>query len=103
MDLNREVAEKVMGWHIESGGNADHWFDSEDEIKIYRATTWNPLKDLNQCFEVVEKLADCLHLREHGKKGMWEATFCGCQGIELEAHGQTPNEAILKAALAATG
>jgi hypothetical protein len=113
MDLNREVAEKVMGWKdmgywadgyghaysINAVAGPDVFCIAHIEDTQCSCEIWNPLEDLNQCFEVVEKIGDCLHLSEHGKEGRWAAQFCGCS-MEW-SHGDTPNIAILKAALAA--
>jgi len=49
---------------------------------------------------VVEKMGDCLHLREHGEEGRWNASFCFSP--ESDAHGDTAPEAVGLAALLAT-
>lgn len=48
-------------------------------------------------WEVVEKMDDCLHIKQHGECGNWQAYFCGYQ--KSKACGHTAPEAICKAAL----
>jgi hypothetical protein len=65
-DLNRLSAEKVMGWEIglrdlakEDLGRGKQSYWRNDKEWVYPAegwNRWNPLKDKNQCFEVVEKM-----------------------------------------------
>jgi hypothetical protein len=52
--------------------------------------------DISAAWEVVAKIQDCLHLREHGEQGEWEASFCG---LDAKGHGETAQLAICKAAL----
>jgi hypothetical protein len=107
MDLNREVAEKVMGWRFDD--EYDVWVGNEKEV-LYHTDRWNPLKDLNQCLGpggVVEKLDGrgyTFALDNHRQliRGQWDASF-HYQDLKQAGHGnaKTPNEAILKAALEA--
>jgi len=60
---------------------------------------WRPSEDISAVWEVVEKMGDCLHLKQHGEQGEWEAWFCGYPNSK--AHGETAPEAICKAALLA--
>lgn len=50
---------------------------------------------------VVAEMGDCLHLREHGTEGEWEASFCGFPG--KTAHAETAPRAICLAALKTRG
>jgi hypothetical protein len=109
MDLNHEVAEKVMGWKRlnREGGKAfsvsdkAYWWDNES--CKYAVANWgkfDPLKDLNQCFEVVKKLKIDDWIRNFSlefRNGWWFAYFNNNDAV----HADTPNEAILKAALEA--
>jgi len=63
---------------------------------------WRPSTNIAHAFEVVEKMDDCLHLRQHGEKGNWSASFCGhYHGHANESHADTPAMAICLAALEA--
>jgi hypothetical protein len=129
-DLNREVAIKVMGWEdigywADDYGHA-YWINIEDTE--CSCEMWNPLEDLNQCFEVVEKLRNANKyltmlrydwLRTHKNSWeqvlekiilMWTAQFTQSEPphtsvdysqVCYRSDGKTPNEAILKAALEA--
>ena len=108
MDLNREVAENVMGWKLianrfmNENKKAGYFLKRAEPYRL-DVPLWNPLKDLNQCFEVVEKMramgygmmfdADDEFMCSFHKKS--EKTILG------QAESKTPNEAILKAALEA--
>jgi len=82
-ELDALIAEKVMGWS---------WGIIGDLIPAYST-------DISAAWEVVEEMGDCLHLRQHGEQGEWEAWFCGYPNSK--AHGETAPEAICKAALLA--
>lgn len=56
-------------------------------------------REIAAVWEVVEKLEDCLHIKQHGEYGKWEAYFCGYQ--KSKVHADTAPEAICKAALLA--
>ena len=106
MDLNRQVAEKVMGWEVstQKGEEGSYWIGNS---LVTFAKDWNPLKNLNQCFEVVEKMVEnSFHFRFEapmfGEEDYCWAEFDGgsyCRGGQ--AYKATPQEAILKAALEA--
>lgn len=53
--------------------------------------------DIAAAFWAAEKMADCLHLRQYGEQGIWEASFCGYPGIK--GHGESAPLAICRAAL----
>lgn len=118
-ELDALVAEKVMGLsrQVRIKGSTEY-------VTIYSKNPYFPdgscdLNDLNfyaapknystsiaPAWEVVEKLDDCLHLREHGEEGIWEAWFCGLGEPENEnrvAHADTAPLAICLAALKAVG
>jgi hypothetical protein len=122
MDLNKEVAEKVMGWkiHHPKPEPGDHFSSRGDwfkygEVKSYynpgglNVDQWNPLKDLNQCFQVVEKLRKnhcCITIySDHDYIWRIELIKKTCDPIAnhkpyVVVDGEENlNEAILKAAL----
>ncbi len=106
-DVNREVAEKVMGWTEECPTDPRrlYWKGSQGPLETHPAAAmigryFDPLHKIEHAWMVVEKFDGCLHLRQHNKNGKWEAFFCDA-GPGHEAEGDTAQEAICKAALAA--
>lgn len=101
-EIDREVATSVMGWKLCTGHeHASHpWYHTEKGEVIY-CDQWIPTTSIEQAFMVVEKLDDCLHLKQHGSEGMWVACFCGYGPKEY--HGETASLAICKAVLKAVG
>ena len=89
-ELDDWLAENVMGkptgyYSLQmSNVDSDRWKD------------WHPTTNIAQAFEVVEKMNDCLHLKEHGEEGKWCAMFCASM-MEYE-HGEIPALAICLAA-----
>jgi len=59
-----------------------------------------PSTSITAAWEVVERRDQCLHLKQHGEKGMWEAYFCHnyCEADFL-GEGDTAPLAICRAAL----
>jgi hypothetical protein len=94
-ELDALVAEKVMGWFLDS--DIGYWRNESGLCK--RQDKWSPSEDISAAWEVVEEMGDCLHLRQHGEQGEWEAWFCGYPNSK--AHGETAPEAICKASLLA--
>ncbi|MFA5132908.1 MAG: hypothetical protein WC444_06305 [Candidatus Paceibacterota bacterium] len=110
-DVNREVAEKVMGWEVLDidlpPGEKRMWASHEVDSIGYKyfkpqiaVKDFDPMHRIEHAWMVVEKFDGCLHLRQHNKNGKWEAFFCDA-GPGHEAEGDTAQEAICKAALAA--
>ncbi len=96
-ELDALVAERVLGYKVVDvlpqgitymAGKRKRWIKNPN-YSTGVAAAW----------EAVEEMNDCLHLREHGEEGRWEANFCGYPGSR--AHGATAPEAICKAALLA--
>ena len=124
MDINREIAEKVMGWKYiperrEQVGEqgvihyfAAHWTDNSQ--LVFYEFQWHPSTNIAQAFMVVEKMRE---LRPDGSDGFnfnlnWQGhkgiTFCLAQFHRISGnleHGQgssdDPAEAICLAALKA--
>jgi hypothetical protein len=119
MDLNREIAIHVMGWPIgfigEEGSPHIDWVGDEnpscfpvyayDAERVYTHCcpydfyVWNPLKDLNQCLEVVEKFKDYQITIEYCRN-VWRCEIYDYENNYIE-EANILNIAILKAALAA--
>jgi hypothetical protein len=115
-DLNKESAEKIMGWTLESieRSTVGYWVESGEKTACvrYEEFDWTPLTDLNQCFQIVEKMRELGFSFELSwwigskswyvcidKKDEWGAYISGPH----EYLSSTPNEAILTAALEAVG
>ncbi len=107
MDLNREVAEKVMEWDYDElvgrGIYGEPAYIAEDNSWVY-AEKWNPSLDLNQCFEVVGEMQSkgwgvCIDNFDNS----WSVTFSEL-GKNCRWHTEKDaslNKGILKAALEA--
>lgn len=99
MDAGREldalVAEKVMGLTNLHWMSGQLHYGAEHEMNLLPDYS----TDISAAWEVVEKMGDCLHLKEHGAEGEWEALFCGFS--ESKAHGETAQLAISRSALLA--
>ncbi|MBU2249436.1 MAG: hypothetical protein KKD77_22000 [Gammaproteobacteria bacterium] len=58
MSIDRELAEKVMGWHEEMySWRQRGWFDDENIWQV-NVVDWHPSTDISQAFQVVEKMGD---------------------------------------------
>jgi len=110
-NLNRQVAEKIMGWYLSNlhAGTQNtlgtvSW--CKDEIDIIKWADWNPLEDLNQCFQIVERLREnhcCITIYSDGNY-CWRIEL-----IDVDSKTHKPyviidgeenlNEAILRASL----
>ena len=102
-----------------------HWWTGKDAVYIPEGDKWPPERtieidpeaeqvdpderfawvepvpfystDIAAAWTVVEKVNDCLHLRQHGKDGLWSVMFCG--KMTEEVSGETAMVAICRAAL----
>ena len=121
-DLNRIGAEKIMGWisgpyvrqtsrqHI-NPVEEDAYFTKDGAFVCY-VNDFTPLTDMNQCMMVVERMKGlgwrltfyndidnkpfcCVFIK--GPQYYWSLT------VAHRAYADTPNEAILTAALKAVG
>ena len=108
-EINRKLAEKVMGWHLVCIDIGDKWFDDNNNIKIIG--NWNPYENISQAFEVVEriemrgyyfKLTHWCEL-EVGFRWVWIATFVSdSRDTIFEEKSETATEAICNAAIEAS-
>ena len=107
MNIDREIAEKVMGWKtINEFINipSECWVASYyyREKLIEDATTWSPSTDIEQAFEVVEKMRERSYLFSLWNRGIYYCSFWSESGCELvRTSDKTPAMAICKATLAA--
>ena len=102
--ITDKLATECMGW--EKYGN--HWrLHKDGELPYYPAQAkiddWHPLTDWNQMMGCVENMDDCLHLKQHGVKGVWCVIFCGLGSLNVEAHDWCHNEDPLLAIAEAIG
>ena len=110
-DLNRRSAELVMGF-TEGFFRGDIWIYKDLNGNWIQ---WTPLTDLNQCFMVVEKMRELgwfqfileyfheLTWYDPPLPTRWCVKFWNFDVPQSWATADTPNEAILTAALAAKG
>lgn len=107
-ELDALVAAKVMGWktitvntpyrYVKNAGGCIVDGTAERLSAGLIPHQWFPSRDIADAWEVVEKMNDCLHLKQHGKDGIWEAFFC-ISGPDMEGSGETASLAICRAAL----
>jgi len=63
MSIDREMAEKVMGWRYSHGM---YFIDAgTNKAKYINVSDWHPSTDISQAFQVVEKMGD----------GVWQLTI----------------------------
>jgi len=124
VNIDREIAEKVMGWTQKRGTheymfapghvwplNSEWWYESDNNV-MRLVEYWQPSTDIKQAFEVAEKMRELgfrFHLWE--SKHSWVAMFLiiiqkpkGSYNYEkfyYDENADTPAMAICKAALAA--
>jgi len=113
MDLDRWIAENVMGWYFRGT-----YYKTSPESKFIEQWTdhWHPTTDIAQAFEVVEKMrendfwfslsykTERINDRTHELDPGWYARFrCVSGGARKDgyADAETPALAICKAAKAA--
>lgn len=102
-DIDREIAEKVMKWML-GGATVDPmsypvWWDVANKKIVDGLETWQPSKNIDQAFEVVEKMLNMnweFVIIWLNKLGKWRAAFGENQGND-----RTPAMAICLAALKA--
>jgi hypothetical protein len=117
MNIDHEVAEKVMGWKHHEGG---FWYkpnesrDNQHELLIERTdettsfgNAWPPSTNIAQAFEVVEKLVDgglMQFLLWTELPDGWTASFnyTGVLSPMYQGRSQRKEKAICLAALKAT-
>jgi len=115
-EIDREIAEKVMGWLLEIDGEAGRdWWRDKSGYKQWEYT-WHPSTDIAQAFQVVEKMREqdywfsIVYKTEMSRDGerelppAWWARFRCVQGgtrPDGYDHADTPEMAICKAALRA--
>jgi hypothetical protein len=97
--MDEWVATAVMGWRKGNREQGDlPWYPPKNSL-IHFASFNVPgySIDWSTMEEVVEQIDGCLHLREHGEQGMWEALFCHYP--ESISHAETAPLAVCRAAL----
>lgn len=94
------LATKVMGWKRYE--ETDFWYG--DNGNLFDSSLWNPLQDIDDMWQVLEKLRE-RYLNAgvffEDSSGCWTG-YAGSDGhgyIAVEAEGNTAQEAICNAAL----
>jgi hypothetical protein len=114
MDIDREVAERVMGWKLydpssQFADGLDHssWTMKDHKLWYKPRNEWRPSTNIAQAFKVVEKLAELgwigIEIRRGCVSGKWEMTWSmNIPGLwRIGPQADTPAEAICLAALKA--
>lgn len=63
MNIDREIAEKIMGWKSYHSKYGEEWCEPDSEIPIVGIVTtlardWHPSTDIAQAFQVVGKMRE---------------------------------------------
>ena len=100
MNIDREIAEKIMGWIDPDPVESNMWCD-KSHFPTSLKSMWHPSTDIKQAFEVVEKMREkgsifTLCDQDPGEKPEWDAQF-----FSVIATDDTPAMAICLAALKA--
>jgi len=107
MNIDREIAEKVMGYCERPVHGIGWWHQAEENRWSVAQYSWHPSTDIKQSFEVVEKM------RERGwlldkltnicvRKHYWQASFWKAVVWEnTYGNADTPAMAVCLAALKA--
>ncbi|WP_313430061.1 BC1872 family protein [Siminovitchia terrae] len=115
-EIDRLVAEKVMGWRLDETNFIDYWVGEHDGQKGDWAIAhmWKPSTNIQDAWEVVEKINEEFSLVRTNDTGMWVASIgffgdecpeCGEETFEVEYQGiaNAAPLAICLAALKAVG
>jgi len=110
-EMDRLVAEKVMGWRLPDQDDSEYrWLDDHGNPTDYAVessynwSVWSPSRNIAHAWEVVERLkmrsADQdLHI-EHHKDSGWGVSSCDPgSGFEDWTYAPTPMLAICRSAL----
>ncbi|TPG68604.1 hypothetical protein EEL31_08780 [Brevibacillus laterosporus] len=98
------LATKVMGWGVITNDWRGLMFRTSDGTYVSE-WKWNPSRDLNHAFQVVDKLLSHFYVFElMGSEDGWIATFKFVDGNfiypkEWEGTGETREQAICNAAM----
>jgi hypothetical protein len=97
--INRIIADKLFDSPFRKPNHGScctcqacgHYYD-----EYYFGCMCNFCTGTEAAWAVVDKMDDCLHLRQHNGKGLWEAEFCGF--LDAIGEADTPEMAICLAA-----
>jgi len=97
-EKNELIAIKIMKWHKDEFGG---WREADGTLR-WPVEDFTPFDDETAAFLAVEEFGDCLHLKQHGEEGRWQAEFCGASydsdtGKTYYGHGNCAAEAITNA------
>ena len=83
-EINRQVAEKIMGWNFWEYGIC--FYDKYGDVVIH-AEKWKPTDDMNQAMDVSNRLTKNGVISEHyygyDEEDKWSCGFYNGQGIRI--------------------
>lgn len=105
-DIDRQIAEKVMGWELRPLYGLGWWNKSDTGKLMQIRNIFNPSTDITHAFEVVRKMKKknyCFTLADYSPiSKLWEAEFINDNnGKSFISTTNTPEMAICLAALKA--
>ena len=110
-EMDNLIADRIMGWKQTALDVFCYEFEPKRGVPIWTGRgenpgvasqgrgylTFRPSEDIRDAWWIVKEIDGCLHLREHGEQGCWEALFCHYP--ESKSHGDTAPLAVCRAAL----
>jgi len=98
MDIDKEIAEKVMRWEWKE----DHWQSFDGTEEVYFFDEWKPSERIEQAWMVVEKMISKkyeVRVSYDWFSRLWLVEFWDTDLNCFDAVVKTASEAICKAAL----
>lgn len=93
------LAVKVMGWEKRDLQELGYWYH-EGKV-VCRRGNWNPLQNIADAWQVVEKLRQSLSVRIESHSDGWYVELKNHIDLPISGEGKTAQEAICKAAMEA--
>ena len=101
-EINRKLGEDVMGWELNGKLGIPSRWESNGEFVVYEYK-WNPLENIKQAFEVLEKFNFCWYIFRNNEGLFGCNILISGQGFVTSKWQKTPQEAICNAAILAIG
>lgn len=106
-ELNRLIAEKVMGWHVGGYGGEPYWLNGKG-MHAWPIDDWQPTQDIAQAWQVVERMRQLgfdFELQWQDIKPLGQDVFASFNAHEKQGAWEhdVPTLAIVLAALRAMG
>ncbi|MCU5039326.1 hypothetical protein FC686_04420 [Bacillus cereus] len=99
-EINNLIAEKVMGWNLREMENVSAWVDENDNWTLKQM--WNPSNDIQDAWEVVEKLNCDVKVTKTDLKPKYQVHVFVPGDVKM-VFAETAPMAICKGALKAVG